>query len=75
MNIWMMTAWLIAACRLKLSTDGPDIPLEGFDNTFFGSPDENEATLQAHIFRGSRLIIRFNDILRAQFQRAICRLR
>jgi len=29
----------------------PDIPLEGFDNTFFGSPDNNLTTLQAHILR------------------------
>jgi len=31
--------------------NGPDTPLESFDNTFFGSPDQNFATLQAHIFR------------------------
>ncbi len=31
--------------------NGPDVPLEGFDNTFFGSPDENFTTLQAHILR------------------------
>ncbi|WP_298914633.1 TonB-dependent siderophore receptor [uncultured Algimonas sp.] len=42
---------------------GPDVPLEGFDDTFFGSPDGNFTTLQAHILRG-RLDHRFNDDLR-----------
>lgn len=32
------------------SLDGE--PLEGFDNTFFGSPDLNDADLTAHIARG-----------------------
>jgi len=31
--------------------NGPDVPLQGFDNTFFGSPDANLATLQAHVLR------------------------
>ncbi len=31
--------------------NGPNTPLEGFDNTFFGSPDDNSTTLEAHIFR------------------------
>ncbi|GLQ20605.1 TonB-dependent receptor [Algimonas porphyrae] len=42
---------------------GPDVPLEGFDNTFFGSPDQNFTTLQAHILRG-RADHQFNDMLR-----------
>jgi len=43
---------------------GPDVPLTGFDNTFFGSPDQNFTTLEAHILRG-RLDHTFNDMLRA----------
>lgn len=35
-------------------------PLEGFDNTFFGSPEQNNANLVAHIFR-TRLDHRFNE--------------
>lgn len=31
---------------------GPDVPLEGFQNTFFGSPDDNLTTLEANIVRG-----------------------
>ena len=42
---------------------GPDVPLEGFDNTFFGSPDQNFTTLQAHILRG-RIDHVINDMLR-----------
>lgn len=42
---------------------GPDVPLIGFDNTFFGSPDENFTTLNAHILRG-RLDHKFNAGLR-----------
>ncbi len=30
---------------------GPNKPLEGFDEVFFGSPDENKTTLQAHLVR------------------------
>ena len=30
---------------------GPDVPLEEFTNTFFGSPDENFTTLSANIYR------------------------
>jgi len=43
--------------------NGPDVPLEGFDDTFFGSPDQNFTTLEAHILRG-RLDHAFNDQLR-----------
>lgn len=42
---------------------GPNVPLKGFDKTFFGSPDENLATLQAHIARG-RVDHVFSDFLR-----------
>ena len=42
---------------------GPDVPLEGFDNTFFGSPDENFTTLEAHIIR-ARIDHTFSDLLR-----------
>lgn len=42
---------------------GPDAPLEGFDNTFFGAPDENLTTLQAHMLR-ARFDHTFSDILR-----------
>ena len=30
---------------------GPDVPLEGFEDTFFGSGDDNFTTLEANIFR------------------------
>jgi catecholate siderophore receptor len=43
--------------------DGPDLPLEGFENTFFGSPAGNSTTLQAHILRG-RVDHEFSDTLR-----------
>lgn len=43
--------------------NGPDVPLSGFDDTFFGDPDENVTTLQAHILRAS-LDHQFNDALR-----------
>ncbi len=42
---------------------GPDVPLEGFDNTFFGSPEENFTTLEAHILR-ARIDHTFSDTLR-----------
>ena len=45
---------------------GPDVPLEGFDDTFFGSPDQNFTTLQAHIFR-SRVEHDFSNNLRGNF--------
>ena len=34
------------------STTGPDTPLEGFENTFFGSAQDNLTTLEANIVRG-----------------------
>ncbi len=43
--------------------NGPDEPLEGFEDTFFGSPDENMTTLEAHIFR-ARLEHDFNEQFR-----------
>lgn len=42
---------------------GPDVPLEGFDNTFFGSPDQNLTTLEAHIVR-AHIDHTFNNVLR-----------
>lgn len=46
--------------------NGPDVPLEGFDNTFFGSPDENFTTLEAHILR-AHIDHAFSDNLKANF--------
>ena len=45
---------------------GPDVPLEGFDETFFGSPNENFTTLQAHILR-ARMEHDFSNSLRGNF--------
>lgn len=45
---------------------GPDVPLEGFDKTFFGSPDQNFTTLKAHILR-AHLEHDFSDNLRGNF--------
>jgi catecholate siderophore receptor len=42
---------------------GPNVPIEGFENTFFGSPDGNSTTLQAHILRG-RVDHEFSESLR-----------
>lgn len=43
--------------------NGPDVPLEGFRDTFFGSADGNYTTLEASIFR-SRLEHTFSENLR-----------
>lgn len=43
--------------------NGPNVPLTGFDNTFFGSPDGNSTTLEAHILR-ARVDHTFSDLLR-----------
>lgn len=43
--------------------NGPDVPLEGFNDTFFGSPTQNVTTLEAHILRG-HVDHTFNDMLR-----------
>lgn len=43
--------------------NGPDVPLEGFDETFFGSANGNYTTLEANIFR-ARLDHTFNAMLR-----------
>ncbi|MEL7313192.1 MAG: TonB-dependent siderophore receptor [Pseudomonadota bacterium] len=48
----------------RLVDGGPDVPLEGFRDTFFGSADQNFTTLEAHLFR-TRLEHRFSDNLRA----------
>ncbi|WP_421790794.1 TonB-dependent receptor [Hyphobacterium sp.] len=42
---------------------GPDRPLEGFNQTFFGSPDQSFTTLEAHILR-ARIDHEFSDTLR-----------
>lgn len=42
---------------------GPNKPLKGYDDTFFGSPDGNTTTLEAHIVRG-RLDHTFSEALR-----------
>lgn len=42
---------------------GPDRPLEGFEETFFGSPEANVTTLQAHIARVRAERV-FSDALR-----------
>jgi catecholate siderophore receptor len=44
-------------------TNGPDVPLSGFDDTFFGDLENNITTLQAHILRAS-VDHQFNDALR-----------
>ena len=46
--------------------NGPDVPLLGFDNTFFGSPTENFTTFEAHILR-ARLDHTFTERLRGNF--------
>jgi len=43
--------------------NGPDRPLTGFDNTFFGSPDDNLTTFEAHILR-ARVDHTFSEALR-----------
>ena len=46
------------------AVDGrPDRPLEGYDDTFFGSADRNDTTLEAHLLRG-RLDHTFSEQLR-----------
>jgi len=42
---------------------GPDVPLPGHRDTFFGSPDQNYTTLEAHILR-ARVDHTFNNMLR-----------
>lgn len=42
---------------------GPDRPLDGFEDTFFGSADRNNTTLEAHILR-VRADRTFSDALR-----------
>lgn len=43
--------------------NGPDVPLEGYEDTFFGDPNANMTTLEAHILR-TRLDHTFSDTLR-----------
>jgi len=47
----------------QVVANGPNVPLEGFDNTFFGSPDQNFTTLEAHILR-ARIDHSFTEGLR-----------
>ncbi len=47
----------------RVITNGPNEPLEGFEETFFGSADENETTLEAHLLR-ARVEHTFSDTLR-----------
>lgn len=46
--------------------NGPDIPLVGYDKTFFGSPDENLTTLEANIIR-ARVEHSLSDNLKGNF--------
>lgn len=46
-----------------VTAGGPNEPLDGFEDTFFGSPDRNNTQLQAHLLRG-RVDHRFSDALR-----------
>ncbi len=43
--------------------NGPNVPLDDFEDTFFGSPDANKTTLEAHILR-ARVEHEFTDQLR-----------
>lgn len=43
--------------------NGPDVPLAGYNTTFFGDPKQNVTTLQAHILR-AHVDHRFTDRLR-----------
>ncbi len=43
--------------------DAPNEPLDGFDDTFFGSPAENATSLEAHLLR-ARVDHTFSDALR-----------
>lgn len=47
----------------QIVTGGPNVPLKGFKKAFFGSPDGNRTTLQAHIAKG-HLDHVFSDALR-----------
>ncbi len=47
----------------RVVAGGPNVPLEGYDDTFFGSPDQNFTTLEAHILR-ARVEHAFSDRLR-----------
>lgn len=48
----------------EVVANGPNVPLEGFDDTFFGSRDGNFTTLQAHLLR-ARLEHRLSDTMTA----------
>ena len=46
--------------------DGPDVPLSGYEDTFFGSPDANFTTFEANIIR-ARIDHEFSDAIRGNF--------
>ena len=47
----------------RIVDNGPNVPLEGYPDTFFGSPDQNFTRLEANIFRG-RVEHTFSDTMR-----------
>lgn len=47
----------------RVVAGGPNVPLEGYEDTFFGSPDENLTTLQASLLR-ARVEHEFSTSLR-----------
>ncbi|MEN7341419.1 MAG: TonB-dependent siderophore receptor [Pseudomonadota bacterium] len=47
----------------RIVDGGADVPLEGFEDTFFGAPDQNFTTLEAHLLR-ARVDHAFSDKLR-----------
>lgn len=47
----------------RVVSNGPNVPIRGYQDTFFGSPEENYTTLQANLFSG-RIEHRFSDALR-----------
>ena len=47
----------------RIVADGPDVPVDGARDTFFGSPDQNFTTFEAHILR-ARIEHAFSPALR-----------
>lgn len=47
----------------RVVAGGPNVPLDGYRDTFFGSPDQNYTKFEAHILR-ARLDHQFSDALR-----------
>ena len=48
----------------RVIANGPDRPLTGFEDTFFGSADRNDTTFEAHLLR-ARVDHEFSETLRA----------